>query len=211
MNIEEVNSLALEEVKSIRYKRFKDRRGYFTETMRKSDLDLIENGSIFKGLEFLQSNESFSRTGTVRGLHFQWDPYMGKLIRTIRGRMIDMVLDIRRGSKNFGKIILFDMPTTSDDEYGTWLWVPVGFAHGNFFTEDTTIEYYCTASYNPAGEAGISPLSEDIDWSLCEKNLRDEFLEITKGDRLLMSDKDKEGYSLKSWSAMKESEKFVLG
>lgn len=210
MNIEEVNSLALEEVKSIRYKRFKDHRGYFTETMRKSDLDSIENGAIFKGLEFPQSNESFSRTGTVRGLHFQWDPYMGKLIRTIRGRMVDMVLDIRRGSTNFGKIIMFDMPSRSSDEYGTWLWVPVGFAHGNFFTEDTTIEYYCTSSYNPAAEAGISPLSKDIDWSLCEENLKEEFLKITKGDGLLMSDKDKEGHSLKSWSATADSDKFIF-
>lgn len=210
MNIDEVTSSALEEVKSIRYKRFKDHRGYFTEIMRKSDLDSIENGTIFRGLEFLQVNESFSKTGTMRGLHFQWDPFMGKLIRTISGRMIDMVMDIRKGSRNFGKIILYDMPSSSDDDYGTWLWVPVGFAHGNFFTENSTIEYLCTGGYNPEGEAGISPLSKDIDWSLCDKLLRDEFLKITQGNNLLMSDKDRGGYSLKTWSEMSESDKFVL-
>jgi dTDP-4-dehydrorhamnose 3,5-epimerase len=210
MKIEEVKNLALEGVKSITYKRFCDHRGYFTEIMRKSDLDSIENGSIFKGLEFLQANESFSKTGTMRGLHFQWDPFMGKLIRTISGRMIDMVMDIRRDSQNFGKIILFDMPSTPSDENGVWLWVPVGFAHGNFFTEDSTIEYFCTGSYNPEGEAGISPLSEDIDWSLCDEALRSEFLKITSGNGLLMSDKDREGYSLKSWSETAESGKFVL-
>ena len=210
MNIEEVKSLALTGVKSIRYKRFVDHRGYFTETMRKSDLDVIENGSIFKQVNFVQSNESFSKKGVVRGLHFQWDPYMGKLIRTIEGRMVDMVMDIRKGSKNFGQIILFDMPSNRDDDFGTWLWVPVGFAHGNFFTEDSIIEYYCTGSYNPQGEAGISPLSEDIDWSLCDKSLLDEFIKITQSDKLLMSDKDKEGHSLETWSQMPESDKFIL-
>ena len=210
MNIEEVKNLALTGVKSIRYKRFVDHRGYFTETMRKSDLDVIENGSIFKQVNFVQSNESFSKKGVVRGLHFQWDPYMGKLIRTIEGRMVDMVMDIRKGSKNFGQIILFDMPSNRDDDFGTWLWVPVGFAHGNFFTEDSIIEYYCTGSYNPQGEAGISPLSEDIDWSLCDKSLLDEFIKITQSDKLLMSDKDKEGHSLETWSQMPESDKFIL-
>lgn len=210
MNIDEVNTLALEEVRSIRYKRFKDHRGYFTETMRKSDLDLIDNGSVFKGTDFLQINESYSRAGTVRGLHFQWDPFMGKLIRTISGRMIDMVMDIRKRSRNFGKIVLFDMPSNSNDDYGTWLWIPVGFAHGNFFTEDSTIEYLCTGSYNPQGETGISPLSEDIDWSLCDKSLRDEFIKLTQSEKFLMSDKDKEGHSLKTWSEMAESNKFVL-
>lgn len=209
MKIEEVKNLALEEVKSITYKRFRDHRGYFTEIMRKSDLDSIENGTIFRSLEFLQANESFSKAGTIRGLHFQWDPFMGKLIRTISGRMIDMVMDIRKGSKNFGKIILFDMPSTSNDEIGIWLWIPVGFAHGNFFTQDSTIEYFCTGSYNPGGEAGISPLSADIDWTLSDESLRKEFIKITQGDSLLISDKDREGFSLKSWLETAESEKFV--
>ena len=121
-----------------------------------------------------------------------------------------MVMDIRKGSKNFGQIILFDMPSSRNDDFGTWLWVPVGFAHGNFFTEDSIIEYYCTGSYNPQGEAGISPLSEDIDWSLCDKSLLDEFIKITQSDKLLMSDKDKEGHSLETWSQMPESDKFIL-
>lgn len=210
MKIEEVKNLALEEVKSITYKRFRDHRGYFTEIMRKSDLDSIENGTIFRGLEFLQANESFSKAGTMRGLHFQWNPFMGKLIRTLSGRMIDMVMDIRRDSKDFGKIVLFDMPSNCNDENGVWLWVPVGFAHGNFFTQDTTIEYFCTGIYNPEGEAGISPLSEDIEWSLCDQSLREEFIKITKGEKLLISDKDREGYSLKSWLETAESKKFVL-
>lgn len=210
MKIEEVKNLALDGVKSITYKRFCDHRGYFTEIMRKSDLDLIEEGALFKSVEFLQANESFSKAGTMRGLHFQWDPFMGKLIRTINGRMIDMVMDIRRDSKNFGKIILFDMPSTPNDENGVWLWVPIGFAHGNFFTKDSTIEYFCTGSYNPEGEAGISPMSADIDWSLCDQQLREEFIKITKGDRLLMSDKDREGHSLKSWLGTAESKKFDL-
>ena len=206
MKILEVKSLAVDEVKVIKYARFKDHRGYFTESYRKSDFDNID---IFKGVNFVQSNESYSKKSVIRGLHFQWNPFMGKLVRTLKGRMIDLVLDIRKGSKTFGKIIAYDMPANTDKDFGEWIWVPIGFAHGNFFTEETLIEYYCSGFWNPKCEAAISPLSKDIDWSLCDKELKKLFDEISANP--LISDKDRNGYSLDSWQKNPDSDNFILG
>ncbi len=88
---------------------------------------------------------------------------MGKLLRTLSGRMVDMVMDIRKGSPNFGKIILYDMPADLNASEDEWIWVPPGFAHGNYFTEPTRIQYLCTGEWSPGCEAGISPLSGDLD------------------------------------------------
>ena len=210
MKIIEVKSLAIEAVKVIRFGRFGDNRGYFTEVYRKSDFEENPALNFMRGVEFVQANESCSKKGTVRGLHFQWNPYIGKLIRTLSGRMVDMVLDIRKGSPTFGKIICYDMPTANSDDYNEWIWVPPGFAHGNFFDRETRIEYFCSGSYNPKCEAGISPLSADIDWSLCDKKLKKMFDEIVPGTNLI-TDKDKNGFSVESWQADKKSDNFIFG
>jgi dTDP-4-dehydrorhamnose 3,5-epimerase len=210
MKILEVKTLAIEPVKVIRFGRFRDHRGYFTEHYRKSDFQHHPELTFFKGVDFLQANESFSRTGTVRGLHFQWNPYVGKLVRTLTGRMVDMVLDIRTGSPTFGKIILYDMPVDRSGDFHEWIWVPPGFAHGNFFTEDTLIEYYCTGQYNPDCEAGICPLSKDIDWQLCEPKLRELFDSIVPETELI-SDKDRDGFSVSGWQSNPDSKNFVYG
>lgn len=210
MKIIEVKSLAIETVKVIRFGRFGDHRGYFTEIYRKSDFEENPALSFMRGVEFVQANESCSKKGTVRGLHFQWNPYIGKLVRTISGRMVDMVLDIRKGSPSFGKIICYDMPTASSNDYDEWIWVPPGFAHGNFFDRETRIEYFCSGKYNPQCEAGISPLSADIDWSLCDKQLKKMFDEIVPTTNLI-TDKDKNGFSVTSWKANKNSDNFVYG
>jgi len=208
MKIIEVKSPGIPDVKVIRYGRFLDHRGYFTESYRKSDFWNKKELDFFEGFNFLQANESFSRAGTIRGLHFQWNPYMGKLVRTIMGRMVDLVMDIRKGSPHYGKIIAYDMPADNNKEYGEWIWVPPGFAHGNFYTEDTNIEYFCTGEYSPGNEAGISPLSEDIDWSLCDSNLKDIFDRICSSDKL-MTEKDINGYSVSSWDKNSFSQNFI--
>lgn len=207
MKIIEVNNLAIPEVKIIKYLRLADHRGYFAETYKKSDFYDHPEMSFMKGVEFQQCNESFSKTGTIRGLHFQWNPYMGKLVRTINGRMVDLILDIRKNSPSFGKIIAYDMPYISSLDYGEWIWIPIGFAHGNFFTEDSRIEYFCSSEYSPGYEAGISPFASDIDWSLCERKLKNEFDQIKKNS--LITDKDKKSFSLSSWIAEKNSDYFV--
>jgi dTDP-4-dehydrorhamnose 3,5-epimerase len=206
MKILEVKSLAIPEVKVIRYKRFCDHRGFFSEHFRKNDFLGLE---FMKGIEFYQCNESYSKPGTIRGLHFQWNPYMGKLVRTLAGHMADLVLDIRKGSPLFGKIIGYDMPADVHADFGEWIWIPPGFAHGNLYTKESQIEYFCSGEYSPNCEAGISPLASDIDWSLFDPELRAQFNEIVAANPL-MTDKDKNGYSLESWSRNSNSELFLF-
>ena len=208
MKISHVKALRIEGVKAIRFGRFLDHRGYFTELFRKTDFLTHPDLHCFRKVEFVQCNESFSKKGTVRGLHFQWNPYMGKLVRTVRGRMVDMVLDIRKGSPSFGKIILYDMPADPRLDYQEWIWVPPGLAHGNFFPEETMIEYFCTGRYSPGCEAGISPLANDIDWSLCDAGLKKLFDDIVPATPLI-SDKDKNGFTLQKWLENENSEKFI--
>ena len=145
MKILEIRPLAIPDVKVVRYARFRDDRGYFTETFRKSDFFGHADAGCFSGVEFKQCNESHSSAGVIRGLHFQWNPFQGKLIRTVAGRMIDLALDIRKGSPWFGKIIGYDMPASPDAATGDWIWLPPGFAHGTCILERSTIEYFCSS------------------------------------------------------------------
>jgi dTDP-4-dehydrorhamnose 3,5-epimerase len=208
MKILTVEQLEIPEIKVIRFARFSDQRGYFTEHFRDSDFQTNPLTSFMEGVRFVQANESFSRAGTVRGLHFQWNPYMGKLVRTLQGHMVDLVLDIRKGSPSFGKAIAYDMPFDRSEDFDEWIWVPPGFAHGNTFLEDTSIEYLCSGEYSPGNEAGISPLAEDIDWSLCDQNLRETFRGIASSTRL-MTDKDRNSLSVSAWERDERSDNFV--
>jgi len=210
MKIIDVKTLEIPEVKVVKYARFCDHRGYFTEHYRKSDFQTNEKMDFLKDIEFTQCNESASKKGTIRGLHFQWNPFMGKLVRTIRGRMIDMVMDIRKGSPTFGNIILYDMPADDEKDYGEWIWVPPGFAHGNIYTEQSMIEYFCSGQYSPGCEAGVSPLASDINWELCDPELKKVF-EETISSELLMTDKDRNGFSLAEWQSNPNSDNFIYG
>jgi dTDP-4-dehydrorhamnose 3,5-epimerase len=209
MKIIESRTLAIDKVKTVSFARFRDHRGYFTEHYRRSDFNNRLETPFMKGVEFVQCNESFSRKGTLRGLHFQWNPYMGKLVRTISGRMLDIVLDIRKGSPTFGKAILHDMPSDPAAEAQEWIWVPPGFAHGNVFPEDTTIEYLCSGEYSQGCEAGISPFAADIDWSLCDPALKQILQRITS-TTTLVTDKDRNGFTLKAWEADDRSNNFTI-
>ena len=208
MKILDVKQLEIPEIRVIRFARFRDQRGYFTEHFRDSDFQTNPLTPFMQGVEFVQTNESFSKAGTVRGLHFQWNPYMGKLVRTLHGHMVDLVLDIRKGSPNFGKAIAYDMPSNSGEDYNEWIWVPPGFAHGNTFLEDTTIEYFCSGEYSPGYEAGISPLAEDIDWSSCDQDLRETFYEIASRTPL-MTEKDRKSLSVSAWKSDERSNNFI--
>jgi len=205
----DVRALSIDAVKVVRFARFRDDRGYFTEHYRKSDFHGHPAMGFMKGVEFVQGNESFSRAGVVRGLHFQWNPHMGKLVRTLAGRMVDLVLDIRKGSPTLGRMVCYDMPADLEAAHQEWIWVPPGFAHGNFFTEDTTIEYLCSGEYSPGCEAGISPLAPDLEWDLCEPRLKRELDRlVAAGPR--MSPKDAEGLTLRAWLDDPRSDHFVL-
>lgn len=204
MKIVEVQPLAIPEVKRVRFARFLDHRGYFTETFRTADFFGHPALAELRGLEFVQINESYSRPDVCRGLHFQWDPPMGKLVRPIVGRMIDFALDLRAGSPTRGKIVGLAMDAAVDAPAADWIWVPPGFAHGVLFLAATHIEYLCTAFYNPACEAGISPLADDIDWSLCEPALHAEFRNAAQ--RLVLSEKDRQGLALAAWLRRPEAQ-----
>lgn len=208
MNILSTQSLKLPEVKTIRFGRFQDRRGYFTEHFRKSDFNEHPLTDFMKGIEFVQANESFSKAGTIRGLHFQWNPLMGKLVRVLSGRMLDLVMDIRKGSPTFGRIIAHDMPSRVGEDSAEWIWVPPGFAHGNVFPEDTLIEYFCSGEYSAGCEAVISPLASDIDWSLCDKDLKNIFDTIA-ATTALITEKDRGGLSVSAWSETENSNNFI--
>jgi len=204
MKILAVKSLNFPEVKLIKFGRFSDNRGYFTETFRASQF-LKE---AIPGFKILQINESYSQKGVIRGLHFQWHPYMGKLVRVIYGQIIDLFLDIRKGSPSFGKIAGYQLVSQPKHQTNEWLWIPIGFAHGFLALEDSTIEYLCTGEYNPQCEAGISPLAADIDWALCDKKIRNQFNKSIKNG-VIISEKDKQGLTVGEWSKDKRSENFI--
>ncbi len=205
MKIHVVERLAFPEVAVIRFARFRDHRGYFTEHYRTSDFEGIDG---LRGIDFCQMNESFSRAGTIRGLHFQWNPYQGKLVRTVTGRLIDLVLDIRKGSPTFGQIIAHELPARVESDQSQWIWVPPGFAHGMLLVEDTLVEYLCSGEYNPKCEAGISPLSPDLDWSQCNAGLK-AFFDAIAPTTALVSPKDREAPTLTEWAADPRSSHFA--
>ena len=130
------------------------------------------------------------------------------VVRTIRGHMIDLVLDIRKGSPTYGQATAYDMPVQGDEDFTDWIWVPPGFAHGNTFPADTVIEYFCSGEYSPGCEAGISPLAADIDWSLCPPDLLAQVQAIVPNTSLI-SDKDRDAFSLAAWTADPRSENFL--
>jgi dTDP-4-dehydrorhamnose 3,5-epimerase len=124
-----------------------DDRGFFKETYRRdmyADLGIAD--------EFVQDNHSRSRRGTVRGIHFQTHPGQGKLVRCARGAVLDVVVDLRRGSPTFGEWEAVEL----DDVHGLQLWIPIGFGHGFCVLSETAdFVYKCTNYYDAATEAGI--------------------------------------------------------
>jgi len=206
MKLTYINEQKISGVKIIHFQRFMDKRGFFTETFQASDL--IKNALNIFPNGILQSNESFSQKNVLRGLHFQWNPNMGKLVRTIAGHMVDLVLDLRQASPTQGKIMAFDMPANATDNSSSWIWVPEGCAHGNFFLQDSYIEYFCSGAYNGECEACISPFAEDIDWSICDSNLKGKFLELK--DSFISTPKDINGLSVKEWLSRPEANNFTI-
>ncbi|OGK18244.1 hypothetical protein A3G67_03025 [Candidatus Roizmanbacteria bacterium RIFCSPLOWO2_12_FULL_40_12] len=207
MKILEVKKLAFPEIQVIRFRRFMDHRGYYTEVFNKTEFKQNPEIAAFKKGGIAQSNEGFSKNGVIRGLHLQWDPFQAKLIRTLQGHMIDLFLDIRKGSPTYGKIGAYDMSSDPTLDIGEWIWIPVGFAHGVVFLEDTSLEYMCDTEWSPGNEASISPFASDIDWSLVSPSLLSK-VENIKNNSLLIKDKDKDGFTLEQWGKSVNSNEF---
>ncbi len=163
---------AIPDVVIIEPKVFGDSRGYFSETY-KADIFL----SKVCNTTFVQDNESKSKYGVLRGLHYQLPPFaQSKLVRVIIGKVLDVAVDIRKGSPTFGKYVAIEL----SDENKRQLFVPRGFAHGFVVLSDEAIfQYKVDNTYSPQSESSIRFDSLDIDWMVAAKDL-------------LLSDKDKQ-------------------
>jgi len=166
---------------------FRDNRGFFTETFRADQFEAL-------GLptKFLQDNHSGSVRGVLRGLHFQWDPPMGKLMRVTRGTAFLVAVDIRKGSPTLGK--WFGAEVSAEDR--KQIWAPAGFARGFCTLSDfAEIQYKCTGVYNSRGESGICWNDPEIgiDWPISDVQL---------------SEKDRQARTLQQWLSSPESENF---
>ncbi|NJX14036.1 dTDP-4-dehydrorhamnose 3,5-epimerase [Tamlana crocina] len=154
---------------------FEDERGYFFETFNESVFQKETGVSV----NFVQDNQSKSNKGVLRGLHFQTGTFaQAKLVRVVKGKVLDVCVDLRDGSATFGQ----HFSIVLDGEKHQQLFVPRGFAHGFVVLEDDTIfSYKCDNFYNKASESGIiyNDKSLDIDWGFPE-------------DKLIISEKDKQ-------------------
>lgn len=166
----------------IQPKVFEDDRGYFYESYSKVN---FEKAGIIA--EFVQDNQSLSQKGVLRGLHFQNPPYaQGKLVRAIKGSILDVAVDIRKNSQTYGQH--FDIILNETNK--TMLWIPPGFAHGFLTLEnDTIFSYKCTNTYNKTSEDSIlwNDPTIDIKWGI---------------NNPILSEKDKTGKLFKDFESM---------
>ncbi|WP_287212808.1 dTDP-4-dehydrorhamnose 3,5-epimerase [Muribaculum sp.] len=151
----------LDDVTIIKPKVFTDSRGYFFESYSKREFD-----EKIRPVDFVQDNESMSGYGVIRGLHFQKPPFsQSKLVRCVKGRVLDVAVDIRKGSPTYGKHFSIEL---SEDNH-LMFFVPRGFAHGfAVLSEMAVFQYKCDNYYNPESEGGISiaDTSLEIDWHI---------------------------------------------
>ena len=166
---------------------YQDQRGFFLEAFRADQFKAL-------GLpwEFVQDNHSGSVRGVLRGLHFQWDPPMGKLMRVTRGSAFLVGVDIRKGSPTLGKWFGVE----ASEENRKMVWAPAGFARGFCVLSDyAEIQYKCTGTYNNKGESGIrwDDPAIGIEWPVANA---------------ILSDKDCKAQTLAEWLASPLSDEF---
>jgi dTDP-4-dehydrorhamnose 3,5-epimerase len=157
----EVIKTDIEGVVIIEPRIFRDQRGYFFESYSKREFD----GKV-RPVDFVQDNESCSVRGVMRGLHFQLPPFtQSKLVRCVRGAVLDVAVDIRRGSPTFGRHVAVELTEENHRQF----FVPRGFAHGFAVLSDTAVfQYKCDNYYHPEADGGISiqDPSLGIDWRI---------------------------------------------
>lgn len=157
---------------------FRDERGFFMESYRKNLFSEI--GIDF---DFVQENHSRSIKSVLRGMHFQWNPPQGKLLRVTFGSAFVAEIDIRKDSPTFGEYASFELSA----ENKRMLWVPAGFANGFFVLSDfCEMQYKCTAYWNKNGEGSILWNDKDVNINWPSNNP-------------VLSEKDRNGMSLKQW------------
>ncbi len=157
----EIIKTAIEGLLILKPKVFGDERGYFFESWSKK---VYQN--IGLDLVFVQDNQSLSQKGVLRGLHFQNPPFaQGKLVRVVKGSVIDVVVDIRKNSTTYGEYFAVKL----SEENKKIFWIPEGFAHGFVALEnDTVFTYKCTEVYNKDSEDALvwNDVDLNIDWGV---------------------------------------------
>lgn len=164
---------------------FEDKRGFFLEVYRADQFEELGLSDIF-----VQDNHSGSQKGVLRGLHFQWDPPMGKLMRVSVGTAFLVAVDIRKGSPSLGKWFGIEVSAENKKQ----VWAPAGFARGFcVLSEFAEIQYKCTGIYNSRGESGIlwNDPEIGIEWPI---------------NNPVLSDKDRGAQSLSQWLSCQESD-----
>lgn len=186
-----INAIHLEipDVILVEHEAFDDDRGYFMEAYNPIEFRA-------QGLPdaFVQLNESRSAKNVVRGLHFQWDPPMGKLMRVVEGAAFLVAVDVRHDSPTLGKWVA--QTFTADDK--KQLWAPAGFARGICALKDgTRVQYFCTGNYNGRAEGGIrwNDPALGIPWPITNP---------------VLSEKDQNAPTLKEWLARAEAKNFSV-
>lgn len=165
---------------------FKDSRGYFFESFSQREFDEKVSPILGHSINFVQDNESMSSYGVMRGLHFQCPPYtQSKLVRCVRGAVLDVAVDIRKGSPTYGKHVAVELTENNHRQF----FIPRGFAHGFAVLSDTAVfQYKCDEFYHPEADGGISIIdgSLGIDWKI-------------PTDKALLSEKDTKHALLKDF------------
>ena len=179
----EVIKTELEGVVIIEPKIFRDARGYFFESFSQKEFE-----EKVRKIAFVQDNESMSSYGVMRGLHFQLPPFtQSKLVRCVKGKVLDVAIDIRKGSPTYGKHVSVEL---SEDNHRQFF-VPRGFAHGFAVLSETAVfQYKCDNFYAPQADGGISILDDSlgIDWKL-------------PTDKVILSEKDTKHPLLKDFDS----------
>lgn len=182
-SIMEVIKTAIEGLVIIEPKVFGDARGYFFESFSQKEFE-----EKVRKINFVQDNESMSSYGVMRGLHFQTPPFtQSKLVRCVKGSVLDVAVDIRKGSPTYGQHVAVEL----NEDNHRQLFVPRGFAHGFAVLSETAIfQYKCDNFYAPQADGGISILDEGlgIDWHI-------------PTDKALLSEKDMKHALLKNFDS----------
>ena len=175
----EVIQTAIEGVVIIEPRLFNDARGYFFESFSQRDFDRL-----VRTVHFVQDNESKSSYGVLRGLHFQKPPYaQSKLVRVIKGAVLDVAVDIRKGSPTFGQHVAVELTEENHRQF----FIPRGFAHGfSVLSPEVIFQYKCDNFYAPQSEGALSWDDPDLDinWRI-------------PSDKIILSEKDKHHPRLK--------------
>ena len=179
----EVIKTSIEGVVIIEPRIFEDSRGYFFESFSQREFD-----EKVRPIVFVQDNESKSSYGVMRGLHFQRPPFtQSKLVRCVKGAVLDVAVDIRKGSKTYGQHVAVELTEDNHRQF----FIPKGFAHGfTVLSETAVFQYKCDEFYHPEADGGISIFDDSlcIDWKI-------------PTDKAIMSDKDTKHPLLKDFES----------